>query len=340
MKNNNNSYFVKKYTFEDIIGQSPQITKIVEQSKQIAKSPSTVLILGESGCGKELLAQSIHNESYFFKGPFIAVNCGAIPKHLIESELFGYEEGAFTGAKKGGDIGKFELANNGTIFLDEIGEMPLDMQVNLLRVLQENCIIRIGGKKQIPINIRVIAATNKDLKEEIKKGNFREDLFYRLNVLPIKVPSLKDRIGDVPLLINHFLQVKSKKLNKPIPKINQRLYRKMISFCWPGNIRELENCIENIVALEGITTFEIDFNECHCMTHDNLGNKINPYTNEVVENNTFTCDENCIRTLAEIEFLEIKKALSLSNNISDIAKMLGITRSTLYSKMKKYNLKK
>ncbi|MFI3210233.1 MAG: sigma 54-interacting transcriptional regulator [Peptostreptococcaceae bacterium] len=325
-----------KYTFENIIGQSTQIRNLIEQSILISKNSSTVLILGESGCGKELLAQSIHNESEFKNGPFVAVNCGAIPEYLIESELFGYEEGSFTGAKKSGYVGKFELANNGTIFLDEIAEMPINMQVTLLRVLQEGYITKIGGKKQIPINVRVVAATNKDLKEEIKNGNFREDLFYRLNVLPLNVPSLKDRIGDIPLLINHFLHIKSQKLNKPIPKITQSLYRKMVSFCWPGNIRELENCIENIVALEGIMTFQIDFDECYCMTHDNLGNKINPFTNEIEHENIEL--ENSIKTLEELEIIEIKKALSLMNNMTEIAKKLGITRSTLYSKIKKYNL--
>ncbi|WP_252217873.1 sigma 54-interacting transcriptional regulator [Clostridium chauvoei] len=201
------------YTFDNIIGQSPQINKVINDAKKISKSPSTVLITGESGCGKELLAQSIHNYSLRACEPFIAVNCGAIPKSLIESELFGYEEGSFTGAKKGGKTGKFELANGRTIFLDEIGEMPLEMQVHLLRVIQEGKITRVGGKVPIEIDVRIIAATNKDLKEEIKKGCFRNDLFYRLNVIPLQMPPLKDRFGDIPILIDYFLNIKSEKLN-------------------------------------------------------------------------------------------------------------------------------
>lgn len=328
------------YTFNDIIGQSPQLKKVIEQSREIAPSPSTILITGESGSGKELLAQAIHNESNRKNEPFIAVNCGAIPKNLIESELFGYECGSFTGARKGGCAGKFELANKGTIFLDEIGEMPLEMQVVLLRVLQEGYITRIGGERKIPINIRVIAATNKDLKKEIKKGMFRRDLFYRLNVIPIKVPSLKDRIGDVPVLIDYFLDIKSNKLKKALPDISESLFRKMISYCWPGNIRELENCVENIVNLNGKTTYEIDFDECTCMTRDNLGNLIDkdsyvPNTDEHTKNNK---TEEII-PLAELEKEAIKRSIIIcEGNISKAASKLGVSRNTIYNKMRKYNI--
>lgn len=218
-----NKLSIKSYTFEDIIGESEQIKKVISECRSISNNPSTVLLLGESGCGKELLAQAIHNNSYRKNKPFIAVNCGAIPSNLIESELFGYEPGSFTGSNKNGSLGKFEIANGGTIFLDEIGEMPIEMQVTLLRVLQEGVITRIGGKKPIPIDVRVIAATNKDLKQEVKNKNFREDLYYRLNVLPIKVPPLKERIGDVPILLNHFLKIKSEKLNKPVPNVTDKL---------------------------------------------------------------------------------------------------------------------
>lgn len=331
------------YSFNDIIGISPQLQKVINESKQISDSPSTVLINGESGCGKELLAQAIHNESSRKNNPFIAINCGAIPKTLIESELFGYEEGTFTGAKKGGQTGKFELANGGTIFLDEIGEMPLEMQVTLLRVLQEGSITRIGGKNPIPIDVRIIAATNKDLKEEIKKGTFRSDLFYRLNVIPLKLPPLKDRIGDVPVLIDYFLNIKSKKLNRPIPQISQKLYKKMISYCWPGNIRELENCVENIVNLNGVTTYEINFDECHCMTRDNLGN---PITKDLQE---ISCDlnicEECSKNneiivpLLTLEQEAIKKAIRICDgNMTKTANCLGISRNALYNKIKRYNL--
>ncbi|WP_243122371.1 sigma-54 interaction domain-containing protein [Clostridium septicum] len=330
------STFQAKYTFEDIIGQSPQIKKVINECKAISKNSSAVLLNGESGSGKELLAQSIHNYSDRSNGPFIAVNCGAIPKNLIESELFGYESGSFTGAKKGGAPGKFELANGGTIFLDEIGEMPLEMQVTLLRVLQESCVTRIGGKNSIDIDVRVIAATNKDLKEEIKNCNFRSDLYYRLSVLPIKVPPLKERIGDVPVLLNHFLNIKSQKLNKSIPKISQNLFKKMISYCWPGNIRELENFVENLVALNGVTTYEIDLAECHCLTYDNLGNIIDTYSlNETPPK----IPTNNITPLLALEQAEIKKAICICNgNMTKAASKLGISRNALYNKIKRYNI--
>lgn len=328
------------YKFDDIIGISPQLGKVINESKQIANSPSTVLITGESGCGKELLAQAIHNESSRKNKPFVVLNCGAIPKNLIESELFGYEEGAFTGAKKGGRTGKFELADGGTLFLDEIGEMPLEMQVTLLRVLQEGCITRVGGKNTIPVNVRIIAATNKDLKKEIKKGTFREDLFYRLNVIPLKLPPLKDRIGDVPILLEYFLNIKSKELQKPIPKISQKLYKKMLCYCWPGNVRELENCVENIVNLNGVTTYEMNFDECHCMTRDNLGNVINKTLNDTSsETNVSDTEEAKIIPLITLEQEAIKNALYIcKGNMTKTAHCLGISRNALYNKINRYNL--
>lgn len=330
----------KSYTFEDIVGESEQIKKVIVECKSISNSPSTVLLLGESGCGKELLAQAIHNYSDRKNHPFIAVNCGAIPSNLIESELFGYEGGSFTGSNKKGGLGKFELADGGTIFLDEIGEMPIEMQVTLLRVLQDGVITRIGGKNSISIDVRVIAATNKNLKQEIKNHKFRSDLYYRLSVLPIKVPPLKNRIGDVPILLDYFLKVKSKKLNKPIPNISTSLFKRMISYCWPGNIRELENFVENIVALNGSTTCEIDLEECHCLTHDNLGNPIE----SAINSDEFTlCDndssDETIIPLVILEQEEIKKAIRICNgNISQAASKLGISRNALYNKMKRYDI--
>lgn len=324
------------YTFDDIIGDSKELKNVIDRCKSIADTPSTVLILGESGCGKELLAQAIHSASNRSTMPFIAVNCGAIPSNLIESELFGYESGSFTGANKGGSLGKFELANRGTIFLDEIGEMPLDMQVTLLRVLQEGVVTRVGGKSQIKIDVRVIAATNKDLKAEVKKGKFRSDLFYRLNVLPIKLPPLKERIGDVPILLDYFLKIKSRKLNKPIPKISSSLFKRMISYCWPGNIRELENFVENVVALEGSTTCEMDLEECHCLTHDNLGNPIPK--NESVEK-CIHCEDEVITPLIVLEKQEIIKAIRICDgNMTKVASKLGISRNALYNKIKRYNI--
>lgn len=332
-----NKQSLKSYTFDDIIGESDQIKKVINECKAISDNSSTVLLLGESGCGKELLAQSIHNNSSRKDKPFVALNCGAIPLNLIESELFGYEAGSFTGSNKNGTMGKFELANKGTIFLDEIGEMPLEMQVTLLRVLQEGSITKIGGKKQIPVDVRVIAATNKDLKQEVKEKRFRKDLYYRLNVLPINVPPLKERIGDVPILLDHFLKAKSKKLNKEVPKISDNLFKKMISYCWPGNVRELENFVENIVALEGNTTYDMDLEECHCLSHDNLGNPIKSSPNDIICNT----NNNVITPLVVLEQEEIKKAIRVCNgNMSHAASKLGISRNSLYNKIKRYGIEK
>ncbi|MBN1038624.1 PAS domain-containing protein [Clostridium botulinum] len=313
-----------KYTFDDIIGKSEQILKLKEQSKNIASSPSTVLIQGESGTGKELIAQSIHNNSDRRDCSFVAINCGAIPKSLIESELFGYEEGAFTGAKRGGCAGKFELANGGTLFLDEIGEMPLDMQISLLRVLQEGCITRIGGNKCINVNVRIIAATNKNLKNEVEKGTFREDLYYRLRVIPIYVPSLKERVGDIEILIEHFLQIKSIKLGKCIPIIEKNLYQNLLNYDWPGNIRELENCIENIINMDGNISFSFE-NKKLVEKEDNCSN----------------IDLQCnMCSLEELEERAIRACLNnCYGNITKSCKILGINRSTLYAKIKKYNIK-
>lgn len=335
-----NKQSCKSYIFDDIIGESEQIKKVINECKAISDNSSTVLLLGESGSGKELLAQSIHNNSSRKDKPFVALNCGAIPLNLIESELFGYEAGAFTGSNKNGSIGKFELANEGTIFLDEIGDMPLEMQVTLLRVLQEGAITRIGGKKQIHVDVRVIAATNKDLKKEVKQNRFRKDLYYRLNVLPINVPPLKDRKGDIPILLEHFLKVKSKKLNKKVPKISSNLFNKMISYCWPGNIRELENFVENIVALEGNTTYHMDLEECHCLSHDNLGNPIEKSSNNGACN-ICNKNDNVITPLIVLEQEEIKKAIRIcKGNMSHAAIKLGISRNSLYNKMKRYGIEK
>ncbi|MBW6409046.1 sigma-54-dependent Fis family transcriptional regulator [Clostridium weizhouense] len=313
-----------KYTFDDIVGKSDNILKLKEQVKSISNSPSTVLIQGESGTGKELIAQSIHNNSDRKNNSFVAINCGAIPKSLIESELFGYEEGAFTGAKRGGCAGKFELANGGTLFLDEIGEMPLDMQINLLRVLQEGNITRIGGNKCINVNVRIIAATNKNLKEEVEKGNFREDLYYRLSVIPINVPPLRERNGDIELLIKYFLQVKAVKLGKYIPKIEKSIYQNLLNYAWPGNIRELENCIENIVNMNGNSSF-------------NFENK--SLVREQNNNNDMDLKYDMC-SLEELEKRAIKACLNNCNgNVTKSCKVLGINRSTLYAKIKKYNIK-
>ncbi|SHE30901.1 sigma-54-dependent Fis family transcriptional regulator [Clostridium fallax] len=323
------------YNFDDIIGESAAIANVITNCKIISNSPSTVLIEGESGTGKEVLAQAMHNYSHRRNNKFVAINCGAIPENIIESELFGYDEGTFTGGRKGGKEGKFELANGGTLFLDEIGEMSLDLQVNLLRILQEGRVTRLGGNKEIPVDVRVIAATNRDLRKEIKKGNFREDLYYRLCVIPIKVPPLRERKGDIKKLISYFLRIKAFKLNKSVPHINESLYYKLINYNWPGNIRQLENCIENLVNLEGNISFDI-FNDIeeNNIYYENKFNSLdfNNEKDEIEFLDTFN--------LVDIEKATIIKAIrGCKNNMSKAATFLGISRNTLYNKIKKYKIK-
>jgi len=320
-------------TFNDIIGESAAIVNVITNSKIISNSPSTVLIQGESGTGKEVLAQAMHNYSLRRSNKFVAINCGAIPANIIESELFGYEDGTFTGGKKGGKPGKFEIANGGTLFLDEIGEMPLDMQVNLLRVLQDGRITRLGGNKEIHIDVRVIAATNKNLKKEIKRGTFREDLYYRLCVIPITLPPLRERKGDVEKLIEYFFRIKSFKLNKQMLDIKEDLYDSLLSYDWPGNIRQLENYIENIVNLDGNLSFDL------WEDGDEQRNEV--IHKEIIEVSYF---EKCeIKKdnfkLEGLESKTIEDAIkSYNHNMTKVAKALGISRNTLYLKIKKYKI--
>ncbi len=307
------------YTFDKIIGRDASFLRTIQYAKKIANSKSTILIMGESGTGKEVFAQSVHNYSNRVDGPFVALNCGAIPNQLIESELFGYEEGAYTGAKKGGNIGKFELANGGTIMLDEIGEMPLVMQTRLLRVLQENIINRIGSQVSIPVDVRIIAATNKDLKKEVELGRFRKDLFYRLNVLPLYLPSLRERKGDILLLIRHFMKYMAERHNKSEIEIPQEYENIMLNYHWPGNIRELENIVELIINTESFPT--------------------SYFLNDAVENYPRSnISPECL-DMCFVEKEHIIKVLKIfSGNISQSAQALGIRRNTLYSKIDKYNI--
>jgi two-component system response regulator AtoC len=226
-----------------LVGQSPAIKQIYAIVEKVAHTPSTVLITGESGTGKELIARALHENSSRHGGPFIKINCAAIPKTLMESELFGYEKGAFTGAV-GAKPGRFELAHGGTLFLDEIGEIPVEMQVKLLRVLQESEFERVGGIKTIKVDVRLVTATNRDLLQDIAAGSFREDLYYRLNVVPIHIPPLRDRHEDIPLLVEHFLAKFNDRLKKQIGSVSADAVSRMVSYHWPGNIRELENMME------------------------------------------------------------------------------------------------
>ncbi|MBF7096966.1 sigma 54-interacting transcriptional regulator [Alkalibacter sp. M17DMB] len=316
------------YTFDKIIGEDENFTRVVEFAKKVADSRSNVLIMGESGTGKELFAQSIHNYSERKEEHFVAINCGAIPEALIESELFGYVEGAFTGAKASGHPGKFEIADGGTVFLDEIGEMPLDMQTRLLRVIEEGTVSRIGAIEENVVDVRVIAATNKDLNEEVAKGNFRKDLYYRLNVLPVVLPPLRDRKKDIPLFIDFFMERISKKLNKKKVEISSDMLDLMIDYDWPGNVRELENYIELAVNTESLP----DLEWMQGKTVKTVG-KLNPVDG-------IRCPENEIcRSLRDMEREHIIKVLEYyDENISKAAKQLGIGRNTLYRKLEMYEI--
>lgn len=319
------------YSFEDVIGTSSEMSRIKEFAKKVSDSPSTVLITGESGTGKEVFAQAIHNASNKRNSGFVAVNCGAIPEALFESEFFGYEDGAFTGARKGGKPGKFELANGGTLFLDEVGELPLDMQVKLLRTLQEGSITRVGGNKSFPVDVRIIAATNKNLKDLVEQNKFRIDLYYRLSVIPIRIPPLRERREDIKSLIDFFLQNKSKKLNKVPPILNEEIKTILFRYEWPGNVRELENFIEKTVNLDGKIVLDVENEEAF---KNKYLYQVNTQTasNLIVDTTINTLKP---KTLEELEKEAITKTLVYCNgNKAQTAKILNISRNTLYLKLK------
>jgi len=316
---------VVRFTFTDVIGESSAIRQSIEKAKRVARGPSTVLILGESGTGKELFAQAIHADSDYAAGPFITFNCGAIPRELIQSDLFGYVGGAFTGARRGGCAGKFETANGGTLFLDEIGEMPLEMQISLLRILTEDAVVRVGGDKAIPIDVRIIAATNKSLFDEMSKGRFREDLYYRLNVISIAVPPLRAREDDVILLANHWLETLCRKLNRPPKSLTPEAMDLLKRYKWPGNVRELVNTIEYAVNMA--TGRDIAIKQLPAYLHE-------------APSGTGQVNAGGIMTLKDLEKDAIKKALiHFDGNITKASKSLGIGRNTLYDKMNKYGIR-
>lgn len=322
--------------FDMIKGKNPLMKKTIQMAKKVCTVKSTVLILGDSGVGKEVFAQAIHESSEGSNAPFISINCGAIPASLFESELFGYERGAFSGADHRGKKGKIELAKGGTLFLDEIGEMPLEMQVKLLRVLQERKYYRVGGEKEIETDFRVIAATNRDLKELMKEGQFREDLYYRLNVVSLKIPPLKKRREDLFELIHYFLNEVSLRYQRPIHQFSQEVMQEMLQYDWPGNVRELRNVVERLVvfATDGIIRKE------YLPFHVGLEND-NPDDMSIQESNA---DVDSVITPLQIEMDQhekrvIKKALALTHgNKLECANKLGITRATLYNRLKRLGL--
>ncbi|GIL17610.1 MAG: acetoacetate metabolism regulatory protein AtoC [Oligoflexia bacterium] len=247
----------KKYQFDQIVGQSENIQNVLRLIEKVADTDSTILITGKSGTGKELIARAIHYNSSRASHPFIAINCGAIPSELLESELFGHVKGAFTGAIAN-RIGRFELADGGTIFLDEIGDLEPALQVKILRALQEKTFEPVGGTKSVQVNVRVIAATNKNLEEQVEAGNFREDLFYRLNVIPMVIPSLQERKTDIPLLLNHFIDQFNKNKSRKLTGITSEAMDCLVNYAWPGNIRELENLVERLAILKGHGMIDIN----------------------------------------------------------------------------------
>ena len=313
-----------KYTLDDILGESKQIINLKEKVKMVSNSDISILVRGESGTGKELFAHSIHQLSSRSQKPFIKVNCGAIPENLLESELFGYEEGAFTGAKKGGKKGKFQLADGGTLFLDEIGDMPLSMQVKLLRALQDGEIELIGSTKSISVDVRIIAATNRPLEHMIEEKRFREDLFYRINVVPFSVPPLRERAEDLTLLIHYFIDKVTNRLGKRIAGIESDVMEILKSYSWPGNIRELENVIEAAVHLTKGEKITLDSLPDYLQTQTAIYRFNNKKLKDIVE---------------ETEQWVLKQ--SLERNKDDkvlVGRELGISRSTLYEKLNKYGL--
>ncbi len=314
-----------KYTFSNIVGQSGIMQDVFRSVEKVMDSNVTVLIQGESGTGKELIARAIHYHSKTRANkPFVAVNCSALPESLLESELFGHEKGSFTGAA-GRRIGKFEQANGGTIFLDEIGLMTPATQSKILRILQEREFERVGGNELIKVNVRVISATNKDLEEEMKNGTFREDLFYRISVFPIKLPALRERKEDIPLLAAHFLKKYNEQEGKEVDGISSDALDLLMAYNWPGNVRELENAMERAVVLAN--SYEITAKE------------LPPAVRSLGEKRIYESDNTLASWIEKLEEQALRQALlECEGNISKTAKQLGIGRATIYRKAKKYGL--
>ncbi len=320
------------YNFKNFLGKSKVMQEIFRKVKKIGQSKaSTILIQGESGTGKELVARAIHESSNGANRPFLEINCAALPETLLESELFGHEKGAFTDAKYR-KKGLFELAEGGTIFLDEIGEMGITLQSRLLRVIENKTFRRVGGVKDLKVNTRIISATNRDLKQAIKEGKFRSDLYYRLQVIPIYLPPLRERKEDIPLLANHFISMFNKEFNKSVKKISPKVERLLINYSWPGNVRELKNVIERAMLLEA--EYEI--------LPEHLPPEITGEASEDFighDSSTDTIDSLYPITLKDMERILIEKTLErTSGNKSQAAKILGISRQTLREKVKQYKL--
>lgn len=312
--------------YGDIIGRDPKLQMVYQLIEDVAPTDATVLILGESGTGKELVAKAIHRASERCENAFVVINCSAYPATLLESELFGHEKGVFTGATRH-KIGRFEQANGGTVFLDEIGEISPTAQIKLLRVLQNHTIERVGGDKSIKVDVRILAATNRKLEDEVKAGRFREDLFYRLNVIPINIPSLRERCNDIPLLATHFLKHFARERDKPMSGVSEEAMRLLLDHSWPGNVRELENSIEHAVVLAKTNKIQTGDLPISLQGGQETGIR-KPAAGATL-------------TMIESEEQLIQDALAACAwNKSAAAAQLGISRSTLYEKLKKYDIKK
>ncbi|MHB8074265.1 sigma 54-interacting transcriptional regulator [Desulfosporosinus fructosivorans] len=325
-------------SFEGIIYQSEKMRHVIETAKMVAKGSSTILLRGESGTGKELFARAIHRESLRVQAPFIPISCAALPDSLLESELFGYEEGSFTGAARGGKKGLFEQADHGTLFLDEIGEIPTQVQVRLLRVLQEGMIRRVGGSKELPVDVRIVAATHRNLEEMIQKGEFREDLYYRLNVIPLRIPPLRERSEDIPLIAQHLIRKISEKLGKSEIHLTKESVELLMGQTWPGNVRQLENILERIINV-------MDSAE------------INPqlfyeWTDLVSTPHTAECEEGDFQIqipvekewptlkeiVSEVEKQVLMRVLETHSSSRKAGRVLGVSNTTILNKMKNYGI--
>lgn len=354
-------------TFDKIVGESHSIGYAKKIARRAATTTAKILLVGESGVGKELFAKAIHNLSPVKNGPMIAINCAAIPDELLESELFGYNAGAFTGANKGGKPGKFELAHNGTLFLDEIGDMPLPLQAKLLRVLQEQKFERVGGINEINVNVRIIAATNQPLEKLVEKGTFRKDLFYRLNIIRLEIPPLRDRKTDIPILVSKLLEACCTRYQIPPVKLSKDVMEVFIHYDWPGNVRELANLLESIVILsdqkliqledlpshikDTLTQPKTDFDKTNKATDLNLNNATLPFAyldlDEQVRSfpsSETNLSNSTLLATTKVENQEREREMistilqKTAGNKSKAAQLLGIHRSTLYKKIVKYHL--
>jgi len=341
-----------RLTFANVIGESPALREALRLAKLASNSNSTVLLHGETGTGKEIFVQSIHNSSARADGPFVAINCAAIPRELINTELFGYEGGSFTGADRQGRPGKFEQAHGGTLFLDEIGDMPLDLQTTLLRAIETRTIVRIGGHRVIPADVRIIVATHKDLREEARRGNFRSDLYYRLNVLTINIPSLRERADDLPLLVQHFLQRQSRNLGRSFT-ITPEAMAALRRYNWPGNVRELENMLERVTYLMPKATITVDDlpidiqqtmernqptgtgdTDSHSQTQEGQQRLLQRAPLTAVDKSGALKEHSM-----NAEMQAIVQAWQASNgHVTRAAALLGISRTTMWRKMVKYGL--